>query len=357
MRIVRLDVRRVSMRLDEPYAIAYETVDTAENLFVDLVTDGPLVGRGCAAPDAAVTGESLADAEAALCDVAAPLLRGEDPLLRTRLTELLRREIPDRPSARAAVDLALHDLLGQVAGLPVWKLLGGFREGIATSVTVGILPVAETVERARRWLADGFRCLKLKGGRDVDDDVARVIAVREAVGGGVELRFDANQGYTREQALHFVRSVRSADLAILEQPTPAGRPELLGEVAGEVALPVMADESLLGLRDAFRIAAEGLADMVNVKLMKIGGLTPALHVDSVARVAGLEAMVGCMDEAALGIAAGLHFALARPNVEYADLDGHIGLVGDPSAGAVIVRDGVLYPREDPGLGWRPARSP
>lgn len=351
MRITGLEAWPHEMRLAEPYAIAHEEFDRAENVFLRLLTDTGPVGLGCAGPDFGVTGENAQTVMAAIDGVVRERVLGLDPLRTLHVLDALEEPLAGQPSALAAVDMALHDLLARVAGLPLWVLLGGYRDSIPTSVTVGILPERETVERAREFVAQGFLALKLKGGRDVEDDIVRVHRVREAVGPAVELRFDANQGYRSADALHFIEATRDARLELIEQPTPISRPEALGRVSSASHLPVMADESLLTLRDAFRIASGSLADMVNIKLMKVGGLAAAARINAVARAAHLEAMVGCMDEAALAIAAGLHFALAHRNVMYADLDGHLDLLDDPTAGAVLLEGGRLRAPDRPGLGF------
>jgi L-alanine-DL-glutamate epimerase-like enolase superfamily enzyme len=351
MKVTGIEVREVQLRLEEEYSISYETVAEATNVLLRIDTNRGIAGFGCAAPDQHVTGETAKQVHRALTEVVAPELQGSDPLRPARILDGLVGPLAGRPSTLAAVDMALHDLLGKVAGLPLWRLLGGYRDRIRTSVTIGILPEDDTVARARDWVGRGFRSLKIKGGEELERDVASVIRVREAVGERVGIRFDANQGYTLEQALEFVERTRPARLEIFEQPTPRGQPDLMGRVAQATPVPIMADESLMTLRDAFRLARRELADMVNVKLMKVGGIAAALQINAVSRAAGLDVMVGCMDECALAIAAGLHFALARPNVVYADLDGHLGLNGDPTDGAVILREGTLYPSGRPGLGW------
>jgi len=352
LKIIAAEAWRVDMPLVEPYAIAYETVDRAANIFVRLDA-GTQVGWGCAAPDEPVTGETPGGTLAVLAGDAAAVLRGSDPLRPSALLHKLTPVLARRPAACAAIDMALWDLMGRQAGLPLWRLFGGYRVRIRTSVTIGILDEARTVARARDHVAGGFRCLKIKGGLDPDDDAARVMKVREAVGPGVELRFDANQGYTVEQSLAFVAMVRRARLSLIEQPTHRAELEQLGHVTAGAHIRIMADESLMSLRDAFRLTKRDLADMLNIKLMKVGGLSEALKIAAVAQAAGWEIMVGCMDEAALAIAAGLHFALARRNVRYADLDGHFDLRDDPSDGAVRLRDGWLYPTDSPGLGFTP----
>jgi L-alanine-DL-glutamate epimerase-like enolase superfamily enzyme len=351
MRIKHIEVWPVQMRLAEPYTIAYETVESTINVFLRIETNTGLSGYGCAAPDLQVTGETVDSALKALNEIVSPTLKGSDPLRPSMLLEKLKQHLSNQPSVLAATDMALYDLMGKTAGLPIWKLLGGFRSSIKTSVTIGIMPLEETLEKAQEWIRKGFKSLKIKGGANVESDIERVVKVRETVGPNIELRFDANQGYSVEQAISFVDATRQAKLELIEQPTAKGEPGLLGRVTSEVHIPVMVDESLMNLRDAFRLAKRELMDMVNIKLMKVGGISEALQINAVSRVAGLEVMVGCMDEAALAIAAGLHFALARPNVMYADLDGHFDLLYDPTDGAVILREGTLYPTNLPGLGF------
>jgi L-alanine-DL-glutamate epimerase-like enolase superfamily enzyme len=357
MKITKVQAWQVSMCLAEPYTIAYETVHETTNVFLRVETNQGITGYGCAAPDQQITGETAGSVLQALNDVVEPSIKGSDPLRPAMLLERLKPPLKGQSSVLAALDMALFDILGKASNLPLWRLLGGFRDRMKTSVTIGILPSKETVERARDWVSRGFKCLKIKGGINVEGDVERVLKVRESVGKDIELRFDANQGFSVEDSLSFVEKTRKAHLELIEQPTPIAQPDLLGRVTSGVSIPVMADESLMTLRDAFRIARRDLADMVNIKLMKVGGISEALQINAVARSARLEVMVGCMDEAALAIAAALHFALARPNVIYADLDGHLGLMGDPSNSAVILRNGILFPTNSPGLGFDPLQQP
>ncbi len=350
MKIIGMEYIEVEMNLATPYTIAYETVEKTVNVFVRMTTNTGLIGFGCAAPDLEVTGETPKSVFNCLDGLIRSELIGRDPLRWSRIMEHIKKEISSHPSALAAVDMALLDILGKTAKLPVWKILGGYRDRIKTSVTIGILPTQETVNMAREFITRGFKCLKIKGGIDVQEDIERINKVREIVGKGIDLRFDANQGYSVEDSIKFVRDTKAANLELIEQPTPRGQPDLLGRVTSAVPIPVMADESLMNLRDAFRLARRDLVDMVNIKIMKVGGISEALHINSVARSAGLEVMVGCMDESALAITAGLHFALSKPNVVYADLDGHLDLIDDPAGGMIKIKNGYLYPNEEPGLG-------
>lgn len=350
MKIVHGEVREVPIALAEPYEVAYGSVESASSVFLRLETDSGLIGFGAANADEEVTGETASGMRTAVAAAVEAGLRGADPLCRERIWQELNPVLEGQPSARAAVDMALFDLLGKAAGLPVWKLLGGFRDRIETDVTIGIDSLDQTVREAQRWVARGFSQLKLKIGRDVDEDLRRLHAVRHAVGPEVELRIDANQGYSVEQAIGIARDAQPMAPSLLEQPTPKNRIDQLAEVRHAVSLPIMADECVLNARDAFEVARRHAADLVSIKLMKSGGVDEAMRIAAVARATGIKAMISCMDESRLGIAAALHFACACPTVELADLDGHLALRGDPSRGGFVMDGGWLHVLDVPGWG-------
>ena len=261
------------MKMKTPYTVAYSSFDHAENLLVRIGTGG-LNGWGCAAPDPHVTGEHpeflLEKGREIL-----PSMIKKDPFRKALIMKHLKKDAPGCFSLWAAVDMALWDLIGKKADLPLWKLLGGYRERIKTSVTIGICDVDETLKQAKELYDSGITAIKIKGGINPGEDIERIKAVSRDLPGELQIRFDANQGYTIEEALFFLENVKDLNIELFEQPTPKSMPEQLGVITGKSQTPVIADESMVSLLDAFHLVKKGLIDLLNIKLMKVGGLTEA----------------------------------------------------------------------------------
>ncbi|WP_019670559.1 mandelate racemase/muconate lactonizing enzyme family protein [Eudoraea adriatica] len=349
MRITKISYERLQLKLVEPYTIAYETVEETTNFILKLETESKWTAYGCSAPDVTVTGESPEQVEESIKDIIIPYLKGKNPFTYIRILTELKEMLGDKSSALAMVDIALYDLIAKKAEVPLYQFLGGYRNCIATSITIGILPLDETLKRAGDFVKQGFTILKIKGGLNFQEDIEKMILIHEKFPQTV-LRFDGNQGYNVAESIAFVEATKKIGIQIFEQPTKVEREKKLGEVTDRTHIPVMADESIKTLADAFRLAQNERIDMVNIKLMKVGGISVAMHINSVAKSANLEAMVGCIDECSLGISAGLHFALSRPNIHYADLDGHLDIENDPFMGLFKLEKGILYPTQSAGLG-------
>ena len=349
MRITNVSYERLDLKLAVPYTIAYETIAKTTNFILKVETDGMLVGFGCATPDKVVTGESPDEVERAIKSKIIPFLIGKDPFTYALLLTELKAILDKKSSSLAMIDMALFDLISKKAEVPLYKFLGGFQKNIATSITVGILGLTETLKHAKEYVDQGFTILKIKGGSNLEEDVEKMKKLHELFP-QVTWRFDGNQGYSVADSIAFVKATAAMGIQIFEQPTMIEAEEHLGEVTSQVAIPVMADESLKTLTDAFRLAQNERVDMINIKLQKVGGIMVGMHINSVAKAANLETMVGCIDECGLGIAAGLHFALSRPNIIYADLDGHLEILNDPYKDIFFLKKGVLYPTEKYGLG-------
>ncbi len=338
---MELSHRAVSLPLAQPFTISRETSDDAELVWVEIRANG-VSGFGEAAP-AERYGESVASAEAFLAG-AADLL-GDDPFALDEIHHRLAGR-PGEMAAKAALDAALHDLCGKIAGLPVWRLLGLARAGPPTSWTIWLGDPDDMARRAER-LDARFRRLKLKlGGRD-GLDVERVRAVRSVT--ELPLMVDVNEYWTVEEAIANVAELAGLGVEYVEQPLPAGDPGGT-RLKARAALPIYVDEDCHTLADV-RACAER-AHGINIKLAKSGGIREAVRMTAAARALDLGVMLGCMLESGLGIAAGAQVASLCDHV---DLDGNLLLADDPWPG-VGFRDGVQVPGEGPGLGVLPSAA-
>jgi L-alanine-DL-glutamate epimerase-like enolase superfamily enzyme len=334
-----------------PYEISSMRIDAVDLFFVRISTDEGVEGIGSASPAEDVTGESPDACRTALSVKQLGWLGGRDPRDLDELALELERSHRATPAARAAVDMALHDLIARIEGVPLVDLLGRCHDALPTSVTIGISSVEETLAEAEDYLGRGFRCLKVKTGRAFDEDVERLTKLREVVGPEVSLRIDANQGCTLEEARSLGDLAGDLDLELIEQPLPAALDSDLRSLPSSVRRIIAADESLHGEENARDLARDPSAcGIFNIKLMKCGGIRPALSIAEIAQASNIDLMWGCNDESAVSIAAALHAAYACPNTRYLDLDGSFDLARDPAKGGFVVEEGRLRLLDKPGLG-------
>lgn len=331
------------------FRIATGSSDQEENVLVR-VRAGALFGVGAANPTD-VTHETLGSIHSFLSKVPRKLLDTDEHDV-AKLHKRLEAIAPGNTAAKAAVDCAVHDLLAKEQGRPLHAILGDAgRTRMLTDMTIGIEGKDITVKKAVQHYKRGFRALKVKVGLDIDGDIRRVAAVRDAVGPKVELRVDANQGYTVEQAIRFCEEMATLGVVVVEQPVKAEDLAGLKRVTDASRVDVMADECVRSLADAKRVVKDRAVDMINIKLMKSAGLDGAVAIDRLAADAGIGTMVGCMGELQVSIASGLHFALSSENVRYADLDSHFNMLDDQTSGLEF-EDGHLLAPKGPGLGIR-----
>jgi L-Ala-D/L-Glu epimerase len=351
MKITKAIYWTEKLALTQPYTIAYERIESVQNLFVRLQAEDGSVGLGVASPAEEVTGEGERLCRQALADTLEGLLPGTDfRHLKTRLREV-ERAIPHAPATRAAIDMALHDLWATHLGLPLVDLLGRVHRSLPTSITIGIDSVEKSIEEAIEYTGRGFRILKVKIGRSVAEDVERLHRIRQKIGRQINIRVDANQGYSKDQFENFLKQTDLLDLEFVEQPLDARDLEGMRRLPETVRAKVAADESLLDARDALTcLEPPRPFGIYNIKLMKCGGIEPAMQIAGIAHLAGIDLMWGCMDESVVGIAAALHAALASPATRYLDLDGHLDLARDPIKGGFVLKNGELSLTANPGLG-------
>ena len=353
MLIQSIETKSVAIPLTKPFITALRTVHTAYAVYVKITGDNGFVGWGEAPPTHVITGDSLGSITYAIEEVIAPRLIGKDIRQREMVFSVLKQSMVGNTSAKAAVDMAIHDLFGQLAEMPLYQLLGGYRHEIETDFTVSVNDAAEMADDAERYLANGFNVLKVKVGiGEINEDIARIKAIRKRIGSATKIRLDANQGWNPKAAVRAIRLMEDAglDIELIEQPVHADDIEGLKYVTENTLTPIMADESIFSTQDALRVLGLRAVDLINIKLMKSGGIHEAIKINALAQSYGVECMVGSMIETKLGITAAAHFAASQPNVTRFDFDAPLMLAEDIVGGGIQYEGRVIRLPKTPGLG-------
>ncbi|GAA3310864.1 mandelate racemase/muconate lactonizing enzyme family protein [Streptomyces cinereospinus] len=352
MTIAAVHVHRLVAPLHTPFVTALASLTHVSTVVVEIVDQDGRSGFGEAPEVWTVTGSSLASSEACVTEVFTPLLIGRDADDLVDNCRRVARAVVGNEPAKAAVDIALHDLAAVRLGIPLARLLGGSRLAVPTDVSLVVGTVDSMATAAKSRVAEGFEVLKVKVGTDAAADVDRVKSVRQAVGPEVSIRLDANQGWTPREAVRVIRSLEDAGTRVefVEQPVAYRDVEGLAWVSDRVGTPIMADESVFGVRDLMEVIHRRAADLVNVKLAKSGGLSTGRTLLELARAQGMGTMLGSMLESEIGTGAAASLVAAYGTTAVSDLDAVWWLKGPAVAGGMRYRGATVVLPDAPGLG-------
>ncbi len=352
MEIASIEIGAVKIPLIRPFITAVRRTEHVEDIVVRVKTKDGLMGYGSAAATPAITGESQASIVDAIRNFIAPKLIGKRIDHFTLLLNLIDSGIIKNTSAKAAMDIALHDLFAQYCRLPLYKFLGGGNSRMTTSITISVKAAEEMAADAKQLMAQGFKVFKIKVGLNPLEDVQRIQKIRQEIGDSVKILVDANQGWNAKSAVQVIRHLEKLNLAVefIEQPVKANDLNSLKLVRNAVDECIMADEACFSPQDAFAIAKSDCSDGVNIKLMKSGGLYHANAIYHVAHSAGMQCMVGCMLESPIGIAAMASFAASKQHIQFVDLDPIALIRTNPIIEGARLEGAEIVLSDRPGLG-------
>lgn len=355
MKITAITFGMLRVPLKTAFKTALRTVEQVEDIVVMVHTDTGHVGHGEAPATAVITGDTHGSIVDAIRHYIAPRLVGQEVANLNRITRLIQGAIERNTSAKAAVEIAVYDLFGQLYGAPLYKMLGGGDPVVTTDITVSVDTIDKMVADSIAAVERGFDSLKIKVGKDIGVDIERTKAIHAAVQGRALLRLDANQGWTAKQAVHAIQTLEDAGvrLELVEQPVRAQDLAGMRHVTQHVHTPIMADESVFGPMEVIELIRMRAADIINIKLMKTGGISNAIRIADIAALHQVDCMIGCMLESSISVAAAVHVAVAKADViTKVDLDGPSLCAFNPVDGGVIFDESEISITDAPGLGIR-----
>jgi L-Ala-D/L-Glu epimerase len=349
MTILRTDIYKLSIPMF-PFTIATGTMHYAQNIFIRIHTDAGYYGVGECSAFPMIVGETQATCFEMAKDFAA-LWKGKAALdIEERMAEL-HAFTAFNATIKSAFDMALYDLAATAAGQPLYQFLGGKKKEIETDLTIGIDTPENMVEKAIQFKENNVRIIKIKLGKDGEEDVERVRQIRDAVGNDILLRIDANQGWDFDTALDALQKIGPFNVQFCEQPMPRWRDYQLPELRRLSPVKIMADESVFDHHDAEKLAFEQACDYVNIKFAKSGGILEATKINEICEQEKIPCMMGGMLESRIALTAFAHFATAHDNIIFYDMDTCLlGHKTDPVTGGIRYKDYFLEIPDLPGIG-------
>ncbi len=349
MKITRIKTEKLKLELLKPVRVTFGTIEHCETMLVKIETDEGIVGYGEGAPFEFVTGETI-DTAISVTQMLGQKLIGYNPIEIARIHHVMDSTIQGNPSSKAAIDMAIYDITSKKMGVPLYKMLGGYRNQFDTDITIMIDEPAQMAKEAAALAEKGFKILKIKVGLNAQEDIERIREIRKAVGSEVKIRVDANQGWNVPEAIAAINAMEQYKLDAVEQPVASWNRNGLAEIKRKVRIPIMADESVFTPQDAFELVGNKAVDFLNIKLMKCGGIYKANMINVIGETTGVECMLGCMLESKVALTAAASFIAANKNVTKADIDSIMHIKENNIKGGVRIENGVVYLSEAPGLG-------
>jgi len=353
MKITNIRFAKLTVPLVTPFKTALRTVESIDDLVVIIETDTGDIGYGAAPATPLITGDTHGAMISVINTVFKPLLVGCELERFNQLINLVQGAIVHNTSAKAALEIALYDLWGKFYNTPLYKLLGGGEGKLTTNITISVDSIDKMVSDSLKAVAQGFNILKVKIGKEFHHDIKRVEAIYQAVANKAVIRLDVNQGWTAKQTVFAAEKLSQAgvELDLIEQPVNADDITGMRYICERVVTPIMADESAFNPRQTIELIHSHSADIINIKLMKTGGLSNAIKIADICQLYDVECMIGCMLEGSIAVAAAAHLACAKAQViTKIDLDGPALGQYDPVHGGVNFHLADIQLSDSPGLG-------
>jgi len=352
MKLKKIIIGKIKLPLITAFKTALRTVEAVEDIVIIIETESGNKGLGEAAPTAVITGETLESIRAAVTLIGKQLI-GKEIADFNALITVVQTAMVNNTSAKAALEIALYDLFAQSMNKPLYQVLGGNCNELKTDITISVDRTEKMVADSLSAVARGFDELKIKVGKSLEEDIGSIKAIHQAVGAGVKLRLDVNQGWTVKESLYAIKAIENAGIKLdfVEQPVKADNIDGMIKISSEVLSPILADESVFSAKDAVNIITRQAADIVNIKLMKTGGLSNAIKIIHIAEIYNIPVMIGCMLEAGISVTAAAHLAAAYPHIiTRIDLDGPALCSENPLHGGIKMQGANIHLGNAIGLG-------